>query len=89
MSLLTPADDLCCVWFIYPVFCWFWCPEIGTSSIDWAQLSRPLPEDRDSPSSKTFLNKNRMMDNVQKGNHCRNVHTQGCYYFTSLQKSRL
>jgi hypothetical protein len=45
MFVLTPADGLRCVWFIYPVLCW--CPEIGTSSIDWAQLSRLLPEDGD------------------------------------------
>jgi hypothetical protein len=43
--VLTHADGLCCLWFIYPVLCW--CPEIGTSSIDRAQLSRLLPEDGD------------------------------------------
>jgi hypothetical protein len=35
-SALT--DDLCCVWFIYTVLCCFWCPEIGTSSINLNQL---------------------------------------------------
>jgi hypothetical protein len=58
MFVLTPADDLCCVWFICPVLCWFLCPEIGTRSIDWAQLSGILPEDGDSPVSETsFLKK--------------------------------
>jgi hypothetical protein len=37
--VLTLADGLCCAWFIYPTLCWSWCPEIGTSSIDWTQLS--------------------------------------------------
>jgi hypothetical protein len=45
--VLTPADGLCCVWFIYPVLLWCWCPEIGTSSIDWAQISRLLFDDGD------------------------------------------
>jgi hypothetical protein len=27
-------------WFIYPILRWSRCPEIGTSSIDWAQWSR-------------------------------------------------
>jgi hypothetical protein len=40
MFVLTLADGLCCAWFIYPILCWCWCPEIGTNSIDWAQLSR-------------------------------------------------
>jgi hypothetical protein len=31
MSVLTLADDLCCAWFIYS--------EMGTSSIDLAELS--------------------------------------------------
>jgi hypothetical protein len=51
MFVLTPADGLCCVWFIYAVLCWFWCLEIGTSSINWAQLSRLLPGDRDRVQS--------------------------------------
>jgi hypothetical protein len=40
MFNLTLTDGLCCAWFIYPILCWCWCPEIGTSSIDKAQLSR-------------------------------------------------
>jgi hypothetical protein len=27
-------------WLLYPICCWYRCPEIGTSSIDWVQLSR-------------------------------------------------
>jgi hypothetical protein len=39
-----------------PILCWCWCPEIGTSSIDWAQLSRLLPEDGDKTQSpKRFV----------------------------------
>jgi hypothetical protein len=40
MFVLTLADGLCCDWFVYRILCWCRCPEIGTSSIDWAQLSR-------------------------------------------------
>jgi hypothetical protein len=40
-------------------------PEIQTSSIDWAQLSRFYLK---MESPKHVLNKNRMMDNVQKCN---------------------
>jgi hypothetical protein len=40
MFALTLTDGLCCGWFIYPSLCWCWCPEIGTSSINWAQLNR-------------------------------------------------
>jgi hypothetical protein len=47
MFFLTAAGDLHCVWFIYPVLCWCWCPEIRTRSIDWTQLSRLPPEDGD------------------------------------------
>jgi hypothetical protein len=47
MYALTLADNLCCVWFTYPIFCWCSGPEIGASSIDWALLSRLLPEDGD------------------------------------------
>jgi hypothetical protein len=47
MFVSTPADGLSCAWFIYPVLCWCWCPEMGTSAIDWAHLSMPLPEDSD------------------------------------------
>jgi hypothetical protein len=50
--------------------------EIGTSSIDWTQLSRFLPEDGDTIQfpkrcvlkckQEDILNKDKMMDNVQK-----------------------
>jgi hypothetical protein len=38
--VLILAGGLCCAWFIYPVLCWLWFPEMGASSIDQAQLSR-------------------------------------------------
>jgi hypothetical protein len=55
MFVLTPVDDLCYVWFICPVLYWFWYPEIGTSSVDWTQLSRILPEDEDESSLRNVL----------------------------------
>jgi hypothetical protein len=52
---------------VYPILCWCRCPEIGTSSIEWAQLSRFLPRDGDSPVSEMlFLNKYRTVDNDKK-----------------------
>jgi hypothetical protein len=43
---------------------------MGTSSIDWAQLSRLLSEEGDRVQSpKRFLNK-KQDDNVQKFNNC-------------------
>jgi hypothetical protein len=36
MFVLTIADGLWCAWYTYPILC----PEIGTSSVSWAQLSR-------------------------------------------------
>jgi hypothetical protein len=42
MFVSTHADGLGCVWFIYSVLCSCWCPEIGTRSIDRAQLGRLL-----------------------------------------------
>jgi hypothetical protein len=47
IHMLIPADGLSYVWFMYPVLYWFWCPEMGTSSIDWVRLSSLLPEDGD------------------------------------------
>jgi hypothetical protein len=40
MCVFSLADGLCCAWFVYPTMCCCWWPEIGTSSVDWAQLSR-------------------------------------------------
>jgi hypothetical protein len=49
---------LCCLVYTYSLLCRFWCPEIGTSSINFAQLNRLLPEDGDnSVSEMLFLNK--------------------------------
>jgi hypothetical protein len=75
MFILTPADGLCCVSFIYRVLCWFWCPEIETNSIDWARQSRILPEGGDRVQSPKccfiYVNiKNWTMDNVQKVSNC-------------------
>jgi hypothetical protein len=39
MIVLNLADGLCCAWLIYPIVNWCSCLEIGTGSIDWAQLS--------------------------------------------------
>jgi hypothetical protein len=48
---------------------------IGTSSIDWAQLSRFYlkTEAVSSLRKVVFLSKNRTMDNVQKHNICREL----------------
>jgi hypothetical protein len=43
MFVLTPADGLWCVLFIYLALRWFWCPEIGTTSADLAQMRRFYP----------------------------------------------
>jgi hypothetical protein len=67
MFVLTPADGLCCVWLIYPIWCWLRCPEIEISSVDWAQPSRLLPEDGDRIQSPKLFNWT--MDNVQKVNY--------------------
>jgi hypothetical protein len=57
------------LWFVYPISYWCRCPEIGTSSIDWVLLSRfYLKTETESSSQNVVLNKNRMMDNVQKHN---------------------
>jgi hypothetical protein len=44
--VLTLAGGLCYICFICPIFCWC-CPEVGTGSINWTQLSKLSPEDRD------------------------------------------
>jgi hypothetical protein len=77
---LALANGLCCVWLVYPTWGWHRCPEIGTSSIDWAQLSRFYLKTETEYSlrnvvlwkiNKTvFLDKDRTMDNVQKHNIC-------------------
>jgi hypothetical protein len=57
MLVLILADCLCFVSFIYPLLCGLF-PEIGTSSIDWAQLRWLLPGDRDrAQSTKQHLKK--------------------------------
>jgi hypothetical protein len=38
---------------LYRIWCWYKYPEIGTSSSDWTQLSRILPEDGESIQSST------------------------------------
>jgi hypothetical protein len=61
-------------------WCWYRCPEIGTSSVDWVQLSRfYLKTETESSlrnvvfwkiSRTVFLDKDRTMDNVQQHNIC-------------------
>jgi hypothetical protein len=50
----------------------FWCQEIGTSSIDWAQLSRLLPENLNRVQSpkRRFEIKSKTTDNIQKVDNC-------------------
>jgi hypothetical protein len=73
--ILTLTESLCCAWIIYVILCRCWCPEIRTSSIDWAQLTRLSPDDgyRIQSPKRCVLKKNRKMDNVQKQNNCINI----------------
>jgi hypothetical protein len=67
-----------------PSWCWYKCPEIGTSTIDWAHL-RVLPEDGDtiqSPKRRVLKHKQSEMDNVQKHSICVNKHA--CRHQTML-----
>jgi hypothetical protein len=43
--------------------CWWWCLEIETSSIDWTQLSKFLPEDRMQSQKRVLNKKNWMISN--------------------------
>jgi hypothetical protein len=78
---------VCAVLGLYtPSWCWYRCPETGTSSIDWAQQNRfhLKTETESSLRNVVFLNKNRTMDNIQKNNICMNtlfLHTQINEYF--------
>jgi hypothetical protein len=64
-----------------PSWCWYICPEIGASSIDWAKLSRFYLKTESSLRNvvfwkinrTVFLDKDRTMDSVQKHNICTNV----------------
>jgi hypothetical protein len=58
----------------YLVVCW--CPQRGTSSIDWVQLVMFLREDGDRIKSpeRCVLNKTRTLDDIQK--HCAKPTTQ-------------
>jgi hypothetical protein len=63
-----------------PSWCWYRCPEIGTSSVDWAQLIRFYLKTETESSLRNvvfwninrtvFLDKDRTMENVQKHNIC-------------------
>jgi hypothetical protein len=39
---------------LYTLSCWYWCREIGSSSIDWAQLSRLHMKWRHNQVSETM-----------------------------------
>jgi cbb3-type cytochrome oxidase subunit 3 len=74
LNLLSSGTTLPLPWVVYAVLYWFWRPEIGTSSIDRAQLSRLLLKDGDKSIVSEILfsnNKNRAVDNVQKANNCK------------------
>jgi hypothetical protein len=61
MFVLTLVDGLCCDWFVYRILFSCWCPLIGISSIDWAQLSRFHLKMETEPSvQNVVLNKNTM-----------------------------
>jgi hypothetical protein len=48
------------------ILCWYWCPEIRSSSTDWAQLSRFHMNTETVSETFCVLNKIRTMDNAQK-----------------------
>jgi hypothetical protein len=87
--VLALADGLCCDWLVYPIGCWYRCPEIRTSYIDSAQLSRFYLKMATECTLRNavFLNKNRTMDNVQKHNICINVSSSQT--FRSYLKSQM
>jgi hypothetical protein len=67
---------VCAVLGLYtPSWCWNRSPQIGTSSISWAQLSRLhlKTETESSIRNVVFWNINRTVDSVQKNNICTNV----------------
>jgi hypothetical protein len=77
-------------------------PEIGTSSIDWAQLSRCYLKTEIEPSLRNivlcninravFLDKDRTMDNVQKHKNCTDnwlfINEEGKYIATFYEDLR-
>jgi hypothetical protein len=56
MFVLTLAGGVCCVWFVYSIFCWCWCwyPEIVNISIDWAQFVYFTWRWRENPTPETL-----------------------------------
>jgi hypothetical protein len=78
-----------------PSWGWHRCPEIGTSSIDWDQLSRfYLKMETESSLRNTvfwkinktvFSDEDRTMENVQKHNICSNVPSSQTFRFVLLK----
>jgi hypothetical protein len=60
------------LWFIYPILCWFWCPEIGANRIDWSQLGMISPDDGDKAQYSKRCLKKRTFESVQKVNNYNN-----------------
>jgi hypothetical protein len=63
-------------------WCWYRCQEIGTSSVDWAQLTRfHLKTDTESSLRNVVLKykqagvlyENKTTDNIQKYNICTSI----------------
>jgi hypothetical protein len=81
---------LFCAWFIYHILCWCWCPDIVSSSIDWAQLSRFHLKTESESSLRNvmfFKYKYRTMDNVHKHINFIEISPQlflKCYYLFLL-----
>jgi hypothetical protein len=72
--VLALADGFCCAWRVYPISCSCRCPERGTRTMDWDQLSRFQTKKESGLRNVVFLNKNMAMDNVQKYNTCSKSH---------------
>jgi hypothetical protein len=75
MFVLTPADSLCCAWFIYPILCLSWCLEVGLAlSIGPNRVGFHLKMALESNlQNDACLNKKRITHNVQKHSNCINI----------------
>jgi hypothetical protein len=70
----TGIGSVICIWFmlvIYRVLCWFWCPLVGTSPLDWGHLSSFSTQDWNrAQSPKRRLKWNGVTNNINKGGNC-------------------
>jgi hypothetical protein len=84
MFALILADGLRCAWFI-PILRWCWCPEMGTSSIDLAQLSRFYLKTETESSFRNAVCLNKKPDDVT---HCVQKHNDYITNYTVLKERK-